>query len=82
MSIPGRSESGFYGWKNAAFLFVLVLLAIGINNNAYTVTFASMIASTGWSRGEAGMAHSLNMLLGGGFFSRAAQQNLLLPCVV
>ena len=41
------------------------MLAIGVNNNAYTVTFAPMITSFGWGRGEAGMAHSLNMLLAG-----------------
>lgn len=57
------SKSPFYGWKNAWLLFFIYMANTGLVFYAYTVIFPVMVQETGWSRGDASIAHSLNMLL-------------------
>jgi len=56
---------GFYGWKNAWLLFFIYMAAAGFVFYAYTVIFPEMIEATGWDRGDASIASSLNMLMMG-----------------
>lgn len=55
----------FYGWKNAWRLFFIYMANTGLVFYAYTVVFPMMIQATGWNRGDASIASSLNMVMMG-----------------
>ncbi len=59
------SKSSFYGWKNAWLLFFIYMATTGMVFYAFTVIFPVMIVATGWNRGDASIASSLNMLMMG-----------------
>ncbi len=55
--------TGFYGWTNAWLLFFIYMASAGLVFWGYAVIFPVMIQATGWSRGDASIANSINMLL-------------------
>jgi len=58
-----RPNAGFYGWTNAWLLFFIYMASAGLVFWGYAVIFPVMIQATGWSRGDASIANSINMLL-------------------
>jgi len=56
---------GFYGWKNVSVLFFVYMFTLGMVFYGYSAIFPAMIKATGWNRGTASIAHTINMLLGG-----------------
>ena len=61
--IGQHQEAKFFGWKNAALLFFIYLLGIGMVFYGYSVIFPAMIKATGWARGTASAAYSINAVL-------------------
>jgi len=70
-----RSEAPtpvFYGWRNAWLLFFIYMATTGFVFYAFAVIFPVMIKATGWNRGDASIASSLNMLMMGFLVPAAA----------
>ena len=55
----------FYGWINTAILFTIYFVALGLVFYGFSAIFPAMIKAMGWKRGEAALAHTLNLLLTG-----------------
>ena len=62
----------FYGWNNAALLFLIQFGASGFVFFAYSAIFPAMVESMGWNRGTASIAHSLGFLMLGLFYPLTA----------
>ncbi len=52
----------FYGWHNAALLFLIQFAASGFVYFAYAAIFPAMVEAMDWNRGSASLAHSLSFL--------------------
>ncbi len=55
----------FYGWINTAILFTIYFVALGLVFYGFSAIFPAMIKTMGWKRGDAALAHTLNLLLMG-----------------
>ena len=64
-TIPKRK---FYGWNNAALLFLIQFGASGFVYFAYSAIFPAMVEAMEWNRGSASIAHSLGFLMLGLFY--------------
>ncbi|MFC1883409.1 MFS transporter [Thermodesulfobacteriota bacterium] len=60
-----NGEPGFYGWVNGGLLFIIYFVTMGIVFYGFGVIFPAMIQATGWGRGDASVAQSLNVILTG-----------------
>ncbi len=58
----------FYGWNNAALLFLIQFAATGFVYFAYSAIFPAMVESMDWNRGSASIAHSLGFVMLGVFY--------------
>ncbi|MBN1380744.1 MAG: MFS transporter [Deltaproteobacteria bacterium] len=58
-----QKENGkFYGWINAILLFVIYFCTTGIVVYGFAAIFPAMIDALGWGRGQASIAHTINVL--------------------
>lgn len=62
----------FYGWNNAALLFLIQFGASGFVYFAYSAIFPAMVETMDWNRGSASIAHSLGFLMLGLFYPLTA----------
>lgn len=62
----------FYGWNNAALLFLIQFGASGFVYFAYSAIFPAMVEAMDWNRGSASIAHSLGFLMLGLFYPLTA----------
>lgn len=62
-TFDGTSSRRFYGWYNAALLFLIYFAASGFVYFAYAAIFPAMVESMGWNRGSASVAHSLSFIM-------------------
>lgn len=67
-----NSARKFYGWNNAALLFLIQFGASGFVYFAYSAIFPAMVESMDWNRGTASIAHSLGFLMLGLFYPLTA----------
>lgn len=67
-----NSARKFYGWNNAALLFLIQFGASGFVYFAYSAIFPEMVESMHWNRGSASIAHSLGFLMLGLFYPLTA----------
>ena len=58
----------FYGWNNAALLFLIQFGASGFVYFAYSTIFPAMVEAMDWNRGSASIAHSLGFIMLGLFY--------------
>lgn len=58
-----NSVRKFYGWNNAALLFLIQFGASGFVYFAYSAVFPAMVEAMDWNRGSASIAHSLGFLM-------------------
>jgi MFS transporter, OFA family, oxalate/formate antiporter len=58
-----NSARKFYGWNNAALLFLIQFGASGFVYFAYSAVFPAMVEAMDWNRGSASIAHSLGFLM-------------------
>ena len=65
MAKEKNSKPGFYGWINGGLLFLIYFVTMGLVFYGFGVIFPAMIQATGWGRGEASLAQSLNVILTG-----------------
>jgi len=70
MPIPSKP---FYGWINVLLLTFIYMATTGLVFYAFSVIFPVMLKATGWSRGDASIAISVNMLAGGFLIPFAAK---------
>jgi MFS family permease len=77
VSEPVQMESpppkSFYGWINVLLLTFIYMATTGLVFYAFSVIFPEMLKAMGWSRGDASIAISVNMLAGGFLIPLAAK---------
>jgi len=69
---PGQSVRKFYGWNNAALVFLIQFTYSGFVFFAYSTIFPAMVEAMDWNRGSASIAHSLSYLMLGIFYPLTA----------
>ncbi len=62
----------FYGWNNAALLFLIQFAGSGFVYFAYSAVFPAMIEAMDWNRGSASIAHSVSFVMLGLFYPLTA----------
>jgi len=60
--IAQKQKGNFYGWINVALLFVIYFSTTGMVIYGFAAIFPAMIDALGWGRGQAAIAHTINVL--------------------